>query len=610
MWPFGSSAYPEKSLRDVTGREFDYIVVGAGTAGCAVASRLSEDPDVSVLVLEKGAAHDTWASRVPLMSCDVDQAATGAVHRYAGPDPNCDDRALRYVSCEAVGGCSRINGMLYTRGMPAVYNQWEQMGNAGWSWADVEGCFAKIEGTGEAHPDAVPASVRPGQVQILQQDSPEFEVYDRIRQLAPKFGIPVRDDLNNASALPEGHFPYPLTIDSARRRHSALHSYLPREIAIEREARLVICTGVIGTRLELDAERNRVSGIYTKPTNRPVGSDAVPAPDALESSDEVFIKTRREVILCGGTICSPQLLQLSGIGPAALVERHGIKLKRDLPGVGAAFADHQAIPVGIEVPWDQTLQYLEKSPLHAIWHLLRYATTGGGWMGSSSTHEAIWLNSERLDPETWTLRAPESDPGRDPADPKNIPDFEIMLIPASGAPDAHPGKPLFTLYTCLLRPESRGTIEIQSLDARADPSIRPNLLSHPGDLAVARKALRFALHLAERFVETWQHPSTLYLAPRMEADRTWRDLSDGELDGFIRANIRSMYHLTSTCRMAPEADGGVVDVELRVHGFANLRVADASVFPTIPAVHTMAPTYMVAERCADFVKAAWAERPR
>ena len=592
-WPF-SKCFPETDIEDVVGQTYDYIIVGAGTAGCALASRLSENPNIRVLLLEKGPVDDTWASSVPLLSCDFSQFAS-TVYHSSESDPHCGGRSLRYVSAEAVGGSSRINGMLYTRGTSAIYDEWERLGHLNWSWSAVEPYFDRIEGT---------SSTRPTHVQI-SQEAPEFEVYEYMRMIAPELGIPVHDGQSKRTDPSMGYKPFSYTIDSKFHRHSALHSYLPRYVAIQRKATLTVCTNVIVTRVKLDTGCKRAVGVWIQ--SRHGCAESAHTSSSGQEAPKFLISAKREIILCGGAISSPQILQLSGIGPARLLYRHGIELKIDLPGIGKGLADHQAIPICIEIPLSHTLKHLEKSPFYAIWQLFQYALVGTGWMASSTTQAAIWINTARLDTESFTLA---SETGDRTSEADVIPDVEIMMFPANGASETYSKPSLFTLYICLLRPQSRGVVEIRSADPLSRPLIRPNLLSEPEDLVVARKAVRFTLHLAKRFIEAWPHPAKLFLAPGKENfGQGWKDVGDEEIDGFIRANIKPVYHLTSSCAMGRVENGGGVDDELRVHGLENLRVADASIFPTIPAAHTMAPTYMVAERCADFVNETWSRAP-
>jgi choline dehydrogenase-like flavoprotein len=589
MWPFDSS-YPERKAHEVAGREYDYIVVGGGTAGCAVASRLSDDPNVSVLVLERGAVGDHWLSRVPLLSGSLGPFLQ-VVRRVSEPMKECNGRQTDIWTGEALGGASRVNQMLYTRGVPGMYNEWAEMGHPDWSWEKVEPFFKRVENS-VSHPEARHLG-HDGPVRIVQH-LPQFELHNHIDKSASAVGLPVEWDVNCPSGSASGYFYLDYTIDQNGHRHSSYRAYLPQKLAIARQSRLTVCTGVIASRLELDADKGIATGVHMKA----VGSKA---------GQEVLVKARREVIVCSGAVCSAQLLMLSGIGSSKHLSSHGIQVKKDLPGVGTNLSDHHGLPIMLKLPIIESYHRMESNFVYAIWQMLRFAWNQSGWLKAGTTSSAIYLKTSHLDNETSTFRPGPGDPEFDASKPENVPDVEIMLIPAGTIVGKYPGVPLFTLYTCLIQPETVGHIELASLDPADSPRIYYKMMENPRDFLTARKALRFTLNLAEQFAETsgYRHPVELFYGPGAGTGRKWNDIGDDELDDFVRTSAQSVVHLGCSCRMAKEEDGGVVDDELRVYGFRNLRIADASVFPKIPAAHTMAPTYMVAERCAQFIKDTW-----
>lgn len=589
MWPF-SDPYLEVRVHQVPYDEYDYIVVGGGTAGCAVASRLSEDPNVTVLLLEKGGIGDNWLSRIPLISGSLSKFLQ-VTHRWSESIANCNDRQTDLWTGEALGGSSRINQMLYTRGVPGIYNQWAQMGHPDWSWEKVEPFFKRVENC-VSHPKARHLG-HDGPVHIVQQ-LPQFELHNHIDKSAAAVGLPIETDANNPAGPAAGYYYLDYTVDDNGYRHSAYNAYLSKDVATARKLHLTICTRVIATRLELDPQNGVVNGVHIKST--------IPLADT-----ERFIKARREVIVTSGATCSPQLLMLSGIGPADHLRELGISVKKDLRGVGANLSDHHGIPIMLKVPAADSFHRMESDYLWAIWQVVRYAWNKSGWLKAGTTSSTIFLKTSNLDPTTATLApAPDSEKF-DASDPDNTPDLEVMIIPAGTVVGKYPGVPLATLYTCLVQPETVGRIELASLDATENPKIHYNMLESAADFEAARRAVRFSLNLAEQFMQAsgYKHPVELFFAPNAGTDRDWRDLSDEDIDEFVRSSIQSVVHLGCTCRMAREEDGGVVDDELKVYGFQNLRVADASIFPRIPAAHTMAPTYMVAERCSQFTKDAW-----
>ncbi|OTA95815.1 putative GMC oxidoreductase [Hypoxylon sp. CO27-5] len=573
MWPF-SSAYPIRRIEYVCQNTYDYVVVGGGTAGSSLASRLSDDANVTVLLLEKGPYQDRLLSRVPLAS-----VANGsyAVKRKCTPDAQTGNRSVEILTSETLGGNSKMNGMIYTRGTPAYYRRWGEKHPA-WDWPHVEPYFAKVEET----------------VSLRQTDKVQCGLYPQVERSAEKLGLPVERAGNRPGAPSTGCFNLDLTIDSRGYRHSALRAYLPEQLVHRRRDSLHICTEVIVSGLELDNPRNIVLGVYAQPA----GQSMTQKPH--------LIKARREVILTAGSICTPQILQLSGIGQRQLLESLEIPVARDLPGVGRHLADHYLFPVFVEVPIHDSLQHLVASPFQAAKHALLFATLGQGWL-QSAVDRAIYFKTSHINEETGEIQVDETT--LDPYKPENIPDTELLVVPIGTKPDIYPRKSLFTFQVCLNQARSKGFVTVNSHNPKEDPTIQLNMLQHPDDLEVARKALRFALHLAEEFSFQSEYPhwARPFGGPGSlrwnEGD--WRLFSDDELDQYIRKYISPAYHLTSTCHMAKEEEGGVVDEQLRVHGFKNLRVADASVLPTITSSHPMAPTYMVAERCASFIHKTW-----
>lgn len=589
MWPV-ESPYPESKAHEVHGKEFDYIIVGGGTAGCVVASRLSEDPNVSVLVLERGSVGDHWLSRIPLISGSLGRFFQVA-HRWSEPIEACNGRQTDLWTGEALGGSSRINQMLWTRGTPGIYNDWAAMGHSDWSWDKVEPYFKKVEHC-VGHSDAHHLG-RDGPVNIVQH-LPQFELYNHIDKSAAALGLTVEQDVNDPAGPAAGYFYLDYTIDKNGHRQSAYSAYLPRNLAESRKSRLTICTQTIASRLELDVASGLATGVHIK---------SVQSKWAVE----FLVKARREVIICAGAICSPQLLMLSGVGPKEQLGKLRIPVNKDLPGVGANLSDHNGIPIMLEMPRSDSFHRMESDYLWAVWQVLRFAWNRSGWLKAGTTSSTIFLNTSQIDTTRYTLKGELGNAASDASKAENVPDLEIMLIPAGTVVGKHPGVPLSTLYTCLIQSKSVGHIELTSTDPKLSPKIHYNMMEHNDDVIAARRAVRFALHLAERFSKTsgYRHPVKLFMAPNAGINRGWEELSDGEIDAFVRTSIQSVVHLSCTCRMAAEGDNGVVDDKLKVHGFNNLRVADASIFPKIPAAHTMAPTYMVGERCAQFIKDAW-----
>ncbi|KAI1125964.1 hypothetical protein F5Y10DRAFT_246016 [Nemania abortiva] len=581
MWIYGT-AYPLRSVAEVISQEYDYIVVGGGTAGSALASRLSESPEIRVVLLERGPFDHSMRSRIPLAS-----VANGGyvVSRSSIPEPR-TEQPVSLLCAETLGGTSRINGMIYTRGAPAYFDTWPRSG-FDWSWKSVEPYFERVE-----------------QALSLRQTSHlESAVYPFLAQSARDVGLIPEEHPNQHGSSALGYHNLDLTIDQRGYRHSALDAYLPKNVAIERQSRLHICTDAVVTRLDVDGRSGIARGVYVSPSK---------AEQPVQTAH--LVTARREIILAAGAICTPQILQLSGIGPEAVLDGAGIPVARNLPGVGSRLSDHVLVPVSFEVAIEDSLQQLQASIMSVIKNALLYAIAGKGWLKSALDRGAFFSTSH-IDDETGELR--ETKATGDPFDPGHLPDAEIIVLPIGLAPTKNAGRGLITLQLSLTQPglTSTGDVAVQSLDAGQSPRIRLNMLQGEEDRRAARKALRFTLRLAEQFVFRSGYPKTarMFRHPVTDTDTlggewaegSWRSVSDDSLDDYISKNMASAYHLSSSCGIGEEDEGGVVDGQLRVHGFPNLRIADASVFPTTHPAHPMASVYMVAERCADFVKERW-----
>ncbi|KAI0024497.1 putative GMC oxidoreductase [Xylariomycetidae sp. FL0641] len=630
MWPF--SSYPESSPSEVNGKCYDYIIVGGGTAGCVLASRLSEG-NTSVLVLEKGHFKDNIVSRIPLISQNMflGDALQVQSNRWSEPLAGANGRRNRLWAVEGIGGASRINAMLWTRGFPADYKAWSDMGLNDWSYEKLEPYFRRIENT-IVHPDS-PSRGREGPIELRQCPYP-FVWAKCIDEATHKLGLRPVKDLNEPTAPAMGHYNLDTAIDARGNRISALTAYLNKKIVTKRRDRLTICTGTIASRLELDPELGHVKGVHIRSSTGP--------------PREYYVEARREVIICSGAACSPQLLLLSGLGPAQSSKAFGIPLVKELPAVGATLSDHYSIPIMMEVPKKETFHLLQS--IWGVWHILLWLFFGKGFLSLTSMSTTIYARTGAIDKDTMEIRNRDEE-GRDNLDSsqtRNVPDIEIMFMPNSAVERAVDGHTLISLYPTLVQPHGSGRVELASKDPVAQPRITYPMFTTGHDLTSARLAVRFTMRLAEELqgsdypypakiafgpgqeptmLEEWERaappdylpvplPATSSTAevaidsnkPReskQHKNKTWRDVTDDEIDDYMRRVSHTSLHFASTCPMSNDAKKGVVDQQLRVHGFSNLRIADTSVFPKIPSCHTMAPVMVVAERCADMVKATW-----
>ncbi len=545
--------------------EADYVVVGAGSAGCALAARLSEDPSTRVLLLEAGGKDSNLWIHVPVgYFKTMHNPGTDWCYRTE-PEPSLNGRSLDWPRGKVLGGSSSINGLLYVRGQAQDFDHWRQLGNAGWSFEDVLPYFIKAEdqerGADEWHGADGPLGV--GDMRVRR------DVCDAFIAGAEEIGIPRNDDVNGANQEGAGYFQ--LTTRKGWRCSTAVGYLRPAR----RRPNLQIVTGAHVHHLCFEGRRAvgvryAVGGTGGSGELR-MGSPARRGPLGLEVQEA---RARAEVLLCAGAIGSPQILQLSGVGPADLLERHGIGLVHDLPGIGGNLQDHlqlRAVYKCARPTLNDEVNHPLRKMLIGIEYILR--RSGPMSMGASQVYAFA-----RTRPELET------------------PDVQFHFQPLSAD---KPGKGLhrfsaFTSSVCQLRPESRGRIRIKHPDPYAYPAIEPNYLATRRDCETAVAGLRMTRAIAgtramRPFVEE-------ELLPGPDA-RT-----DEELLEAARGIAETIYHPVGTCAMGPGPEA-VVDERLRVRGIGGLRVVDASVMPVITSGNTNAPTIMIAEKAADMIRA-------
>ncbi|KAF7375099.1 Oxygen-dependent choline dehydrogenase [Mycena sanguinolenta] len=574
MFPF-SSPYPTTPLNAASFEAtaapvYDFIIVGGGTAGCVLANRLSQNPTVKVLLLERGNARTGWATRVPLMSTNF-MGDESAAYRWPASFPVGADRTLSLVTGKGLGGGSSINSMQYTRGSPKEYDLWSRNGRQGWSYAEVEPYFKKSEHFVNA---TVPARHHGthGEWKVRDMGEFYFPTAKSCVEACTALGLPFTKDLNDPTTPLTVCAKLDCTIDAGGHRSSTFAAFLPQRLAEKRKSHLHICTGAAVTALDLEVDSNgqiHVQGV---------------AFQANEPGSKVWhARAKKEVILCAGAISTPQILLLSGIGPEANVKK---PLRKELAGVGQNLQDHVAMGIMYSVPTDQSLHIIQSSGLRAVAELLRYIAFGEGLFLSPVTQLSILVDSALIDNE-----------GRvhpqDPTKSASLPDLELMPIHFNYSdPPIHIEDGVFSLKVGLMRPRSRGTVTLASTDPLQRPACELGFLSNPADLEVMRRGIRLAKRIGEKMRELGAPLKDFYM-PESEAD--------ADLDIFIRRTVRTTYHYGCTCRMAPERDAGVVDDELKLHGIAKLRIADCSIIPEMMSTHLQAPVVMIAEKCADMI---------
>jgi len=535
-------------MRRVSETEFDYIVVGGGTAGCVLANRLSARPDRRVLLIEAG-GRDNWVwFHVPVgyLYCIGNARADWCFTTEA--EAGLGGRVIRYPRGRVLGGSSAINGMIYMRGQAQDYDHWAQLGCRGWSWDDVLPLFKRAEdyqgGADEMH--GVGGELR------VERQRLKWPILEAFRQATVQFGLPDRPDFNRGDNEGVGYF----EVNQRRGLRWSAHKAFLKPVL--KRPNLKVVTGALARRLLI--EERRVVGVeFTR--------------------DDGSIETARaagEVVLAAGAINSPKILQMSGIGPGALLRELDIPVILDAPEVGGNLQDHLQIRCVYAVSGVRTMNTLSRSLARRALMGLEFALMRTGPLTMAPSQLGAFA---------------KSDPRKASAD------LEWHVQPLSL--DAF-GEPLhafdaLTASVCNLRPTSRGRVDIRSPDPAAPPAIRPNYLSTQEDAETAARAIQITRRIVAQ-------PALAPFAPRefrpgAEAETV------GELIAAARAISTTIFHPAGTCRMGAD-ERAVVDPELRVRGLSGLRVADTSIMPTITSGNTNAPTAMIAERAAGLMLAA------
>jgi choline dehydrogenase len=528
---------------------FDYIVTGAGSAGCVVAARLSQSGRYRVLLLEAGGKDRNPWIHIPMGFSRVYADPRVNWMYESEPEAQLDGRALYQPRGKVLGGTSSINGMVYMRGNAGDYDEWRQRGCDGWDYDNVLPYFRKAEhqqrGRNEFHGVGGPLHV---------SDQPgHFELADHFVAAAIEAGLPPNDDFNGAEQEGAGYFQ---STTGKRRRWSTATAYLR---PARRRRNLVVRPNAQATRILI--EDGCANGVAF-----------------VSNGVQHMARARAEVIVCGGVFNSPQLLQLSGIGPGDLLQEMGIAVVRDLPAVGRHLQDHFFVRLAYRCTRRITMNELANSLPRKALALAQWGLFRCGPLAANGVLAGAFARSDaRLErPDLQFNFTPWSYASRD----------------ARGAV-AHPF-PGFSVSAVHLRPDSRGTVHIKSPDPLMPPAIRFNFLQTQSDL----QALTAGMRLARKFT---QQPSLKpYVAEELLPGPSVN--SDSEFETNIRLNASSNLHPVGTCRMGPEGDT-VVDPRLRVHGVGRLRVVDAAIMPTVPAGNTNAPTIMIAEKAADMILA-------
>lgn len=528
----------------------DYVIVGGGSAGCVLAARLSENPEARVILVEAGGSGESFFVSMPAGWGKTTGEPGHSWHYYSAPEPSINGRRMLVPRGRGLGGSSNINGLLWVRGQREDYDAWSNLGATGWGWADVEPLFRTIEGYAAGAPGRGTAGPL-----LIEDDNHRDPTSEAVLAGFAEIGVPRPADYNGPDQ--HGAFHYQVTARNGRRCSAADAFLRPVQtrpnlkIVKDAHCRRVLFNGKRATGIEIETKRG------------------------VEQ-----IEAAREVVLCAGAYHSPQILMLSGIGPATHLREQGIDVLHDCSAVGADLQDHYILTMSWRLRPGAFSYNRELGGLRVVANVLRYALTKGGPMTIPAAQTGAFV---------------KSDPVLD------RPDIQFHCLPVTGELDTGTDEkkpdlstyPGLTLAPCVLRPESRGWVRLASPDPFAVPEIRHNYLEAAEDRTLSAKAMRLARRLAAApslaaIIEEERFPG-----PAAEDDEALLD--------YARAHGNTGYHPVGTCRMGID-DGAVLDPQLRVRGVEGLRVADASVMPRLISGNTNAASIMIGERAAELIR--------
>jgi choline dehydrogenase len=526
--------------------KFDYVVVGAGSAGCVLANRLSSDSKITVALLEAGGSDNYIWIKIPVgyLFCMGNPRTDWGF--ATEPSPGLNGRSLGYPRGRVLGGCSSINGMIYMRGQARDYDHWRQLGNRGWGWDDVLPYFLKSEDQAAVPADALH---RVGGEWRVERQRLHWEILEAFRDAAEQAGIPKTDDFNRGNNEGCGYF------HVNQRRGWRVNTAQAFLNPARRRPNLKVFTGAQVMRIRFDGRR--AMGLELKLDGNPA-----------------MIEPGCELILAAGAVGTPQLLQLSGVGPAMLLKEHDIGVVHALPGVGENLQDHLQVRCAFKVEGVTTLNERANSLIGKIGIGLEYALFRSGPMSMAPSQLGAFAKT-------------------DPAFATPNVEYHVQPLTLNKFGEPLDPFPAFTASVCNLRPESRGHVRIKSPDPLAKPAIQPNYLAALADRKVAAESIRLTRRIVAQPALARYKPDEFKPGPEVRSDE---DLA------VAAGNIgTTIFHPVGTCRMGSDP-AAVVDDRLRVRGLQGLRVVDASVMPTITSGNTNSPVIMIAEKASDMIR--------